>query len=88
MSSPADVIRRWEAKQARKNVKPDTVPTIRFDIPPLTTQDIVDNVFHNKGGWTSLAQAAAETAEGIRQRRISEKYDMTPIPRPEFEEDL
>lgn len=86
-SSPAEIIKRWEAKQARKEPPPEA-PTLHFHLPPIGTKEIVDSVMFNKGGWRTLEQEASETAEGIRQRRLSEKYDMTEIPRPEFEEGL
>lgn len=79
MTTPADFLREPEPKPAA------TVPTIRFDIPKLTPQDIVNNVFHGKGGWKTLQQATNETAEAERQRKLDERFGMNTIPEPEFD---
>ena len=68
-SSPAEIIKRWEAKQARKEPPPEA-PTLHFHLPPIGTKEIVDSVMFNKGGWRTLEQEASE---------------MTPIPEPVIE---
>ena len=80
MTTPADFLREPELKP-----KADTVPTLYFHLPPLTPDDIVNNVFHDKGGWKTLQQASNETAEAERLRKLDEKFGMNVIPEPEFD---
>jgi hypothetical protein len=62
-----------------------TVPTIRFDVPPLTDADIVKSVSGNGGPWRSLQDVYRESIEEKRAKRLSDRFDVTPIPTPEFE---
>jgi hypothetical protein len=74
------------------NAKPKPaahVPTIGFDLPPITPSVIVNNVFHDKGGWKTIGAVLAEADNERKARRFREKYEMTEIPQPQFEsEDL
>lgn len=69
-----------------KKPKPATVPTIRFDVPPLTTEQIVSSVQNNKPVWRTLDVLINESIEEKRAKKLSDLYDLTPIPKPEFEE--
>lgn len=74
-------LQRMEARQPKARRDVPTVP------PPIGPQEIFESVAHGRGEWKTLAQAASETAEGEKARKMSERYDLTPIPRPEFEEE-
>jgi hypothetical protein len=80
MSSPLDVLNRQPKPKADTHV-----PALRFDIPTLTPEDIVKSVQSNKPLWRLLSQAAAEDEAAKRAKRISDRYDMTPIPQAEWE---
>jgi hypothetical protein len=69
----------------KKKDKTDNVPTIRFDIPPLTTEAIVKSVQQDKAIWKSLQQTAVEDEATKRAKAMSDRYDMTPIPKPEWD---
>ena len=69
-----------------KKTTPATVPTIRFDIPQLTTEQIVNSVQNNKPVWRTLDALINESIEEKRAKKLSDLYDLTPIPKPEFEE--
>lgn len=75
----------------KKKDKPvPTVPTIGFDVPPLTEADIVKSVSGTGGPWRSLQDVYRESIEEKRAKRLSDRYDTTPIPEPYFdsEDDL
>ena len=71
----------WDKKKPKAN----NVPTIRFDVPPLTPADIVSNVCDNRGGWKTLDRVLAEADNERRARKFREKYEMTEIPQPRFD---
>jgi hypothetical protein len=71
----------WDKKKPKAN----NVPTLHFDVPPLTLTDIVNNVFHDKGGWKTLDRVLAEADNVRRARKFREKYELTPIPEPQFD---
>lgn len=79
-----------EAFLSQKKPKPEpTVPTLRFDLPPLTDADIVKSVSGEGGPWRSLQDVYRESIEEKRAKKLSDLFDMTPIPPPDFEsEDL
>jgi len=73
----------------QKKPKPEaTVPTIRFDVPPLTPEQIAKSVSGTGGPWRSLQDVYKESIEEKRAKRLSDRYDMTLIPQAEWEEDL
>ena len=77
MSDPDHLILRI---MARPKSKPGHVPTIYFDVPPITPADIVNG----KGGWKTLQQVHTETLEEERLRKLDEQYGMNIIPDVEF----
>lgn len=77
-----DLVARIEAES---NPVPKHVPTLRFEVPPITAEDVVNNVCHNKGGWKTLQQVHTETLEARRQKKLSDRYEMVLIPLPVFD---
>lgn len=74
-----------EQGQGRKPKEPANVPSIRFDVPPLTTEAIVKSVSGTGGPWRSLTEVICESIEDRRAKKLSDLYDRTEIPQPEFE---
>ena len=74
----------------QKKPKPEsTVPTIRFDVPPLTTEQIVNSVQNDKPVWRTLQALHEESIEDRRAKALERRHPtLTPIPQPEWEEDL
>jgi len=69
--------------------KADNVPTLRFDLPPLTTEQIVESVQNNKPVWRTLEAIYRESIEEKKAKAFERRYAMTPIPEPVFDsEDL
>ena len=75
-----------EGEPHKPNSQPDS-PTIHFHAPKLTGRQIVDSVQNNKPLWRTLQQTAIEDEATKRAKALSDRYDMTPIPRPEFDEE-
>jgi hypothetical protein len=66
--------------------RPDKhVPEIRFDIPKLTPDALVNAVQNDRPIWKLLSQAALEDEAAKQAKKLSDRYDQTPIPAPEFE---
>lgn len=61
----------------------------RFPVPPITDAAVVDNVLHNRGGWTTLERVTTDRlAEERAARRARRDYHtQRPIPQPEFDSD-
>jgi len=63
-----------------------TVPTIHFDLPtPLTPEQIAKSVSGNGGPWRSLQDVCRESIEEKQAKKLSDRFDQTPIPAAEFE---
>jgi hypothetical protein len=66
--------------------EPDDALTINtYHVPPVTTASIVDNVCYGKGGWKTIERVLQEEAFERRERKFREKYELVPIPQPEFD---
>jgi len=78
MSTPLDVLNRPPKPKADSHV-------LRFDIPKLTPEALVNAVQNDKPIWKLLSQCAVEDEAAKRAKRISDRYDQTPIPEPEWE---
>lgn len=80
MSTPLDVLNR------QSKPKPDeNVPTIYFHTPPVPTGEAFADAVANNKGWKTLQQTVIEDEAARQARKLSERYDMTPVPEPEFE---
>jgi hypothetical protein len=70
----------------RKEKPKPEVPTIHFDLPPpLTPEQIAKSISGNGGPWRSLQDVYRESIEDRWAKRLSDLYDMTVIPEPEWD---
>jgi hypothetical protein len=53
-------------------------------VPPVTTETILESL-HGLG-WKDLQAVYRESVEERRAKKLSDQYDRTAIPEPEFEE--
>jgi hypothetical protein len=84
----ADIERHLGWNKKKPETEPD-VPTIHFHVPKLTTEQIVNSVQSGKPVWRTLQALHEESIEERRSKRLSDQFDLTPIPEPYFEsEDL
>jgi hypothetical protein len=83
MSSPDPIM--LAILTAAPKPKADHVPTIRFDVPQLTTEQIVNSVQHDKPVWRTLDVLIRESIEDKRAKKLSDLYDLNTILEPEFE---
>ena len=79
MSSPIDVLDR------KPKPKTDNVPTIYFHVPAVPTGEAFADAVASGKGWKTLQQTVIEDEAARQARKLSERYDQTPIPEPEFE---
>lgn len=68
---------------SKKKPEPATVPTIRFDLPPLTSEAIVKSVSGTGGPWRNLQDVYRESLEDQKAQALDRRYGMTPIPEPD-----
>jgi hypothetical protein len=66
--------------------KPKHEPTVPESAADVTGQHIVNSVMYGRGEWRTIDRVLAEAANERRARKIREKYEMTPIPIPEWED--
>lgn len=83
----ADVAEFHAQKFGWGKVKPKPVPTIGFDIPKLTTEALVSAVQNDRPIWKLLSQTALEDEAAKQAKKLSDRYDMTAIPAPEFDKE-
>jgi hypothetical protein len=81
-------ILRKDIESKKPQPQADTVPTIRFDVPPITTETILEAVKRGRGPWRNVDEIIRETKEEERRRKYELKYGWNEIPKPEWDEDL